>query len=128
MLPEELRAVALKSLHDDMGIERMMDLIRSWFYWSKMSMSVEEKIKTCVRRKTVSKKAAPLVSIKTSRPLELVCMDFLSLEPDRSNTMDILVITDHFTKYAVAILIPNQKACTVARSLWDHCHEPAQSP
>lgn len=48
VLPEELRAVALKSLHDDMGIERMMDLIRSRFYWPKMSMSVEEKIKTCV--------------------------------------------------------------------------------
>lgn len=48
VLPEELRAVALKSLHDDMGIERVMGLIRSRFYWPKMSMSVEEKIKTCV--------------------------------------------------------------------------------
>lgn len=88
VLPEELRAVALKSLHDDMGhmgMERTMDLIWSRFYWPKVSMSVEEKIKTCVWCKTVSKTAAPLVSIKTSRPLELVCMDFLSLEPDRSN-------------------------------------------
>ncbi len=40
-------------------------------------------------------KAAPLINIRTSRPLELVCMDFLSVEPDSSNTKDILVITDH---------------------------------
>ena len=44
-------------------------------------------------------------------------MDFLSLEPHRSNTKDILVITDHFTKYAVAIPTSNQKAHTVAKAL-----------
>ena len=47
-------------------------------------------------------------------------MDFLSLEPDESNTKDILVITDHFTKFAVAIPTPNQKARTVAKCLWEN--------
>jgi hypothetical protein len=37
-------------------------------------------------------------------------MDYLSIEPDRSNTKDVLVITDFFTKYALAIPTPNQKA------------------
>lgn len=126
VLPEELRSLVLTSLHDDMGhmgIDRTLDLVRSRFYWPKMASAVENKIKTCnrcVRRKALPEKAAPLVNIKTSRPLELVCMDYLSLEPDRSNTKDILVITDHFTKYAVAIPTPNQKARTVAKTLWDH--------
>ena len=61
-----------------------------------------------------------LCNIKASRPLELVCMDFLSVEPDRSNTKDILVLTYHFTKYAVAIPTRNQKAQTVAKSLWEN--------
>ncbi|KAL1246828.1 hypothetical protein QQF64_034799 [Cirrhinus molitorella] len=47
-------------------------------------------------------------------------MDFFSLEPDRSNTRDILVITDFFTKYAVAVPTPNQKARTVAKCLWEN--------
>ncbi|XP_030613817.1 uncharacterized protein LOC115800532 [Archocentrus centrarchus] len=47
-------------------------------------------------------------------------MDFLSIEPDQSNTKDVLVLTDHFTKYAIAIPTPNQKAQTVAKCLWDH--------
>lgn len=116
----------LKSLHDDMGhlgVERTLDLVRDRFYWPRMSSTVEEKIRTCercVRRKTPAERAAPMVNIKTSRPLELVCMDFLSVEPDRSNTKDILVITDHFTKYALAIPTPNQKANTVTKCLWDH--------
>lgn len=37
-------------------------------------------------------------------------MDFLSLELDKSGTKDILFITYHFTKFAVAIPTPNQKA------------------
>ncbi|KAK7922047.1 hypothetical protein WMY93_008949 [Mugilogobius chulae] len=47
-------------------------------------------------------------------------MDYLSLEPDRSGTKDVLVLTDHFTKYAVAIPTANQKARTVAKCLWDN--------
>ncbi len=43
-------------------------------------------------------------------------MDFLSKEPDSRNKKDILVITDHFTKYTVAIPTKDQKAVTVARA------------
>lgn len=60
------------------------------------------------------------MNIKTSRPLELLCMGYLMLEPDRSNTKDILVLTDHFTKYAMAIPIANQKAKMVAKCLWEY--------
>ena len=126
VLPEELRATVLQSLHNDMGhmgIERTLDLVRTRFYWPKMSAAVEHKIKTCdrcIRRKALPEKAAPLVNIRATRPLELVCMDFLSLEPDTSNTKDILVLTDHFTKFAIAIPTPNQKAKTVAKCLWDN--------
>lgn len=85
-----------------------------------MANDIEKKIKSCSRcvcRKTLPEKAAPLVNIQVTRPLELVCIDFLSIEPDRSNKKDVLVITDFFTKYAVAIPTPNQKARTVAKSL-----------
>ncbi|XP_030615062.1 uncharacterized protein LOC115801406 [Archocentrus centrarchus] len=88
-----------------------------------MRMTIEKMVKACercIRRKTHPEKAAPLMNIKTCRPLELVCIDFLSIEPDCSNTKDVLVITDHFTKYAVAIPTPNQRAQTVAKCLWEN--------
>ena len=125
VVPKSLKSTILTCLHDDMGhmgLDRTIDLVRSRFYWPKMAMDVENKIKSCgrcVRRKTPPEKSAPLVNIQTSRPMELVCMDYLSLEPDSSNTKDILVITDHYTKYAVAIPTKDQKATTVAKSLWE---------
>lgn len=125
VLPPNLRSSVLKSLHHDMGhmgIERTIDLVRQRFFWPKMALEVETTIKTCgrcIRRKAHMEKAAPLVNIQTSRPLELLCMDFLTIEPDSRNTKDILVLTDHFTKYSVAIPTPNQKAKTVARCLWN---------
>lgn len=124
--PEDLHSIVLQSLHDDMGhmgIERTLDLARTRFYWPKMAADVEHKVKTggrCVHCKALPERAAPLVSIRTSRPLELICMDFLSIEPDTSNTKDILVLTDHFTKFAIAIPTSNQKARTVAKCLWDN--------
>lgn len=126
VLPEQFRDTVLHSLHDDMGhlgIERTLDLVRTRFYWPRMAADVEKKVKTCDRcvlRKSLPEKAAPLVTIKSTRPLELVCMDFLSIEPDRSNIKDVLVLTDHFTKYAIAVPTPNQKAQTVAKCLWDN--------
>ncbi|KAI3364944.1 hypothetical protein L3Q82_000942 [Scortum barcoo] len=87
VLPEDLRPLVLKSLHGNMGhmgVERTLDLIRKGFYWPKMSAEVEAKIKTCNRciwRKTMPEKAAPLVNIVATRPLELECMDFFSVEP-----------------------------------------------
>ncbi|XP_042254131.1 uncharacterized protein LOC121887433 [Thunnus maccoyii] len=126
VLPAELRDTVLTSLHDHMGhmgVDRTMDLVRSRFYWPRMAVDVERKVRTCgrcVRRKAPPERAAPLVNINTTRPLELLCMDFLSLEPDKSGTKDILVITDHFTKFAVAIPTPNQKARTVAKCLWEN--------
>ncbi|TWW61906.1 hypothetical protein D4764_04G0005530 [Takifugu flavidus] len=52
VLPEELREIALHSLHNDMGHmgdERTIDLIRARFYWPRMYMAIEKLIKTCER-------------------------------------------------------------------------------
>ncbi|XP_039883140.1 uncharacterized protein K02A2.6-like [Simochromis diagramma] len=126
VLPESLRPMVFKSLHDDMGhfgFDRTLDLTRTRFFWPKMASDIEQKIKSCSRcvcRKTLPERAAPLVNIQVTRHLELVCIDFLTIEPDRSNTKDVLVITDFFTKYAVAMTTPNQKAKTVAKALWEN--------
>ena len=108
VLPEECRVQALKGLHDDMGHmgrERTLDLARDRFFWPGMTTDVEKWVKRCVRcilRKTPTTGRAPLVSIKTTQPLELVSIDFLTLEVSHGGFQHILVITDHFTRYAQA--------------------------
>ena len=33
--------------------------------------------------------------------------------------MNVLIVIDHFTRYAQAFVTPSQKASTVAKTLWD---------
>jgi len=126
VLPHSLRAAALRGTHDDAGHQgqsRTLHLVRQRFFWSGMDSDVKRYVyhcKRCVVGKTQEPEArAPLESIKTSVPLELVCIDFWSAEGRHGENVDVLVITDHFTKLAHAFACPNQTAKVVAQKLWN---------
>ena len=74
----------------------------------------------CTRFKTVIKTRAPLANIQTSQPLELVCMDFLTLDMSKGGVQYVLVITDHFTRYAQAIPTRNMSAKTTAEAFFNN--------
>ncbi|KAL6470512.1 hypothetical protein MHYP_G00216310 [Metynnis hypsauchen] len=123
VLPSEFRPIVMQAMHDDLehlGQERTIDLLRSRFFWPKMSMDVEVYIRNCgecVAHKTPPQKAAPLHQIISHGPMDLVCMDFLSMEPDSKGIANVLVVTDHFTRYAQAFPTKSQKAQVVAKTL-----------
>ncbi len=126
VLPHSLRATALRGTHDDAGHQgqsRTLNLVRQRFFWSGMYTDIKKYVshcKRCVVGKTPEPEArAPLESIKTSVPLELVCIDFWSAEGRNGENVDVLVITDHFTKLAHAFPCPNQTAKVVAQKLWN---------
>ena len=93
--------------HDDVGHQgrmRTLSLLRERFFWPGMQTEAMQhvlKCTRCLRRKTPSH-VAPLQPIHVTQPLELVHMDYLSLEPSKGNIENVLVITDHFTRYALA--------------------------
>ena len=127
LLPKCYRATAMSGLHDDighLGFERTLDMIRNRFFWPRMAKDVKDwcvKCKRCCLRKTSpSKVKAPLVSIFSTEPLELICIDYLKLERSKGGFENVLVITDHFTKYAQAFASRDQKAETVAKILWEN--------
>lgn len=124
VLPYRLRGKALHGLHDDvghLGIERTLDLARSRFYWPGMAKDIKVHIsrcECCIKRKASSSKA-PMVPISTTEPLELLAIDFLTLEKGKGGFENILVVTDSFTKYSWAFPTRNQRANTVASVLWE---------
>ena len=90
-----------------------------------MAKDVENYVKSCphcLRFKKLPEKAT-LNPIETSRPLELVYINYLTIEAPKTSRsqkdVNILIVTDHFTRYAQAYMMPNQKASTVAKTLWD---------
>ena len=67
---------------------------------------------------------APLYPIKAFAPLELVHVDFTSIEMmmelnQLPSIKNVLVITDHFTRYSIAFVTKDQKAKTVAQILYE---------
>ncbi len=124
VLPQEFRSVALQGAHDDvghLGRDRGLHILRDRFYWPKMSTDLDEWVThcdRCIKRKSPTNHRAPMVSISTTQPLELVSMDFLTLEMSKGGFQHILVITDHFTKYAVAVPTKNHTAKTTADAIF----------
>ncbi len=107
------------------GQARTIHLARQWFFWSGMGKDVCEYIKCCQRcilAKVPEPSArAPLESIKTSMPMELVCLDFWTAEDGKKRSVDVLVVTDHFTKLAHAFPCANQSAKQVAKEAVGPC-------
>ena len=129
VVPKHFRERALFGCHDDVGhqgILRTLSLLRERFYWPGMQEEATQYVmhcSRCLRRKTPPQ-VAPLQPILVTQPLELVHMDYLSLEPSKGNIENVLVITDHFTRYALAYPSKTQTAQATARILWDNfiCH------
>ena len=124
VLPVADRGNALEGLHENaghFGQDRTLDLVRTRFFWPKMAEDVEKKVRhceRCIRRKVVVPHRAPLVNIVTSQPMELVAMDYLTVESSKGGFENILVVTDHFSKFCHVFPTKNQSAKTTAAALF----------
>ena len=126
VLPMAFREVVFKAFHDDLGHQgrdRTTSLIKQRFYWPAMDSDIQQFVRQCNRcilRKSRQEKSAGLVNIFSTAPMEIICLDYLSLERSKGGVENVLVITDHFSRYAQAIPTKNQTARTTARVLFDN--------
>ena len=125
-LPQSLRDEVFQAYHTDLGHQgrgRTLSLIKRRFFSPGLEHFIKQRIQTCgrcIRRKTAPVNAAELVNITSSAPMELICIDYLCLERSKGGIENILVITDHFTRYAQAIPTRNQSAHTTAKVLYEN--------
>ena len=97
-------------------------MLREWFYWPGMHTDVASYINSCprcLRRKSWLDKA-PLLNLEANEPLELIHLDYLKVEPSKGKLENVLVITDHFTRYAQAFPSKTQTALATAKLLWNN--------
>lgn len=124
ILPPTFRLQILKMLHDDMGhqsFQRTFELVKERFYWPNYSTDIYNYVSKCSRCQ-ISKghysdlkcKHGALIS---TRPLEHLYIDFLTLDKSSSGYENVLVMTDGFTKFTQAIVTKNQTAAVVVKAL-----------
>ena len=98
-----------------------MDLMHDRFFWPRMAAQAKENIGNCCLCLAFKARQpkAPLKNIMATHPLELVHLDYLCLEPGKCLEENVLVVTDHFTRYAQAYVTRTQTAQMTAKTLWD---------
>lgn len=135
ILPQMLQGEVLQQMHDGhghQGIERTFKLVRDRCYWPGVYKDVEQYCNSC-ERCIVSKAQQPKVmttmgSLLAVKPLEVVAMDFTVLEPSSDGRENVLIFTDVFSKFTVAVPTQDQKALTVAKCLIKHWIQPYGVP
>jgi transposase InsO family protein len=130
LVPARYQARALRGCHEDaahQGRDRTLALLKERFFWPGMATQAEELLGRCqqCRVAKAAKEKAPLTPIMVTRALELVHMDFVTIEiPPAANKSPstfkhVMVLVDHFTKHTHCVITANEKAETAARALWD---------
>ena len=72
----------------------------------------------CIRRKT-QPDIVPLHNIEATQALEHIHLDYLQIEPSKGNIENVLIVTNHFTRYAQAYPSKTQTALATAKPLWN---------
>ena len=126
VLPIEFRAQAMELLHNQQGhqvVECMLQLVHGRFYWSTLLQDVTSWVKNCKWCQTAK---GPYVdpdpskgSIIANNPMDLLCIDFMKVDPSKDGKENVLVMTNAFSKFSLAVVTPSQQAKTVAKALVD---------
>ena len=125
VLPLPFRKRVVLACHDEMGhlgMDRTLLLLQDRVYWPGMSRDVREHIRACGRCKWCKEKPQreEIDQTEAQYPLELVHVDFLTIggKKDPRKDINVLVVTDHFTRFAQAYVTTSQTAVTVAKVLF----------
>ena len=126
VLPAKYKPLVLHELHDKMGhvaSEKVLALVRPRFFWPYMKRDVDNYTQqdcVCVKRKKPSVPHKEMISsILTSSPFELLSLDYVELEQSSGGFDHILVLVDHFTRFAVCYPTKNKSGTTAADRLFN---------
>ena len=122
ILPAAQREVALRGCHNEvghLGLECMLNLMCDRFSLSQMAAQAREHIRKCHLCLAFRARHPkdPLENIMVTHPLELVHLNYMCLEPGKCLDENVLMVADHFTRYAKVYVTRTQTTQTTAKTI-----------
>ena len=125
VLPQRFHSKILRSVHDDMGhqgLEKTMELLQERVYWPTMAADASNWVSQCSRcqvaKGNYTTPRPKIGHLESNNPTDLLCLDFTKIDPSTGKE-NVLIMTNAFSKFSVAVVTPNQRALTVAKVLVD---------
>uniref|UniRef100_A0AC34F952 RNA-directed DNA polymerase n=2 Tax=Panagrolaimus sp. ES5 TaxID=591445 RepID=A0AC34F952_9BILA len=123
VVPREKRKLLWEEKHAGIfgghfGIKKVKNLLKNKYYWVNMGNDVADWTKACMQcfaHKSHRRDRPPLHPFKTDLPMQIVGMDIAEMPISEKGYRYMLVIVDHFTKYASAFPLFSKSAEEVAK-------------
>ena len=117
----------LKEVHDKaghMGVGKTLARLEESAWWLGYITDVMDWVpfcEVCARRKGPAvNPRAPLMSVPIGSPMEMLAMDILGPLPvSKKGNRYLLVVSDYYKKWPEVFPLPDQKATTVAKVLYN---------
>ena len=128
-VPKELRRPFLYSLHGmpisgHDGVERTRARLEAMYWWKGYKRDVKAWVGSCFycqkRKPNKPARNGLTGNLNTTRPFQVVGFDIVKLTKSESGNQYLLTMIDHFSRYPLAVPIPNRKMETVVQALHSH--------
>ena len=127
IVPEQMKSAILVASHDStlsghLGVDKTLQRISERYYWPKWETEVREYIASCsicqTTKRAYDKNGAQIKHIISDYPFQIITSDIAGPLPlTKKGNKYILVIIDHFTKWAQIHAIPSAIAEIVANKI-----------
>ena len=128
VIPKAHWVAALNGCHRDtghQGCDHTLSLLQECFWWPGMASQMWQAIRNCMHclQHESGLPKAPLHPIVATAPLDLLHIDFTSIETTMEpkqlpRVTNVLVFQDHSTKHVLVYVTPNQTAKSIAKFLY----------
>ena len=129
-VPEKYEKSVLRFHHGTpvsghLGMSKLKKIMCKRFHWPKMDKAIKRWVNGCApcqRRKQYRRNNYGLFkSSVSSRPWQRACMDLVGPLPESDDhNVYLLTIVDTFSRWPLAIPLPNKKADTIAAAIYKH--------
>lgn len=129
IVPHVYRETVLELLHGNpvtghMSPDKVVKRAQQFCYWPFMSRDIKKWCEKCIpcdaRRSPVPHQRAPMKTIAATEPFQKVAADILELPITSHGNRYVLVAQDYFSKYVNLYAMPDQRAVTVAKCLFEN--------